>query len=119
MKLIGNFLWFLFGGIFFGLLWCIYGCLWCISIVGIPIGLQCFKFAKLTFFPFGKQIEYGGGIVSLLANIIWIVTTGVPMAIGNATWGLILCLTIVGIPFGKQFFKLAKLSLFPFGSSIR
>jgi len=118
MKVLGNILWFLLGGIVAGLIWLIYGILWCITIVGIPIGLQCFKFAGLSFFPFGKEITYGGGAVSLIANIIWLITTGIPMAIGNAIWGCVLCITIVGIPFGKQFFKFAKLSLMPFGATI-
>lgn len=118
MKLLGNILWFFCGGIIAGLIWLVYGCLWCITIVGIPIGIQCFKFAKLSFFPFGKEIVYGGGAVSVLANIVWLTTTGIPMAIGNATWGCVLCITIIGIPFGKQFFKFAKLSLTPFGASI-
>lgn len=119
MKVLGNILWFIFGGLIDGLLWFLLGCLWCITIIGIPIGRQCFKFAGLAFFPFGKEIEYGGGTVSLIANIIWLLVTGIPMAVTNAAWGLVLCITIIGIPFGKQFFKIAKLSLMPFGASIR
>lgn len=118
MRLLGNILWFVCGGLVSGLIWLLYGCLWSITIIGLPIGLQCFKFAALSFFPFGKEIVYGGGAFSLLANIIWLLVTGIPMAIGNAVWGCILCITIVGIPFGKQFFKFAKLSLMPFGASI-
>ena len=118
MRFLGNILWFVCGGLVSGLLWVIYGCLWNITIVGLPIGLQCFKFAALSFFPFGREIVYGGGAFSLIANIIWLIVTGIPMAIGNAVWGCILCITIIGIPFGKQFFKFAKLSLMPFGASI-
>ena len=118
MRFLGNILWFVCGGIVSGLVWVIYGCLWSITIVGLPIGLQCFKFAALSFFPFGREIVYGGGAFSLIANIIWLIVTGIPMAIGNAVWGCILCITIIGIPFGKQFFKFAKLSLMPFGASI-
>ena len=119
MSLIGNILWIIFGGAVSALIWTIYGCLWCITIVGLPIGMQCFKFAKLSLSPFGKEVEYGGGVISLFANIIWLVTTGIPMAVANAIWGCVLCVTIVGIPFGKQFFKLAKLSLTPFGTRVR
>ena len=97
---------------------CSAGCLWCISIIGIPIGLQCFKFAGLAFFPFGKEVVYGGGTISFLANIIWLIVSGIPMAVGNAVVGLICCITIIGIPFGKQFFKIAKLSLMPFGAEV-
>ena len=118
MKILGNILWFIFGGFVSGLVWALYGILWSITIVGIPIGVQCFKFAGLAFFPFGKEINYGGGAVSLIANIIWLIVTGIPMAIGNAVWGCLLCITIIGIPFGKQFFKFAKLSLMPFGATI-
>lgn len=118
MRLLGNLLWFIFGGIVAGLSWVIAGILWCITIIGIPIGVQCFKFASLAFFPFGKEINYGGGGISMIANIIWLIVTGIPMAVADVIWGCILCITIIGIPFGKQFFKLAKLSLMPFGSTI-
>lgn len=119
MSFLGNVLWFIFGGFVAGLSWLVTGCLWCISIIGIPVGLQCFKFASLAFFPFGKEVEYGGGAVSLIANIFWLILTGIPMAIVDAIWGCILCITIIGIPFGKQFFKLAKLSLMPFGARVK
>lgn len=118
MRLFGNILWFVFGGLITGVLWGILGCLWCVTIIGIPLGKQCFKFAALSFSPFGKDIEYGGGAFSVLANIIWLMTTGIPMAIYNFVLGCLLCITIVGIPFGKQYFKFAKLSLLPFGATI-
>ena len=118
MSILGNILWFICGGLLSGLSWVLAGCLWCISIIGIPIGLQCFKFAGLAFFPFGKEVVYGGGAVSLIANIIWLIVSGIPMAVGNAVAGLICCITIIGIPFGKQFFKIAKLSLMPFGAEV-
>ena len=118
MKIIGNILWFVFGGFLSGLGWVLAGCLWCITIIGIPIGTQCFKFAGLAFFPFGKEVVYGGGTISLLANILWLIISGIPMAVGNFITGCLWCITIVGIPFGKQFFKIAKLSLMPFGASI-
>ncbi len=118
MKLIGNILWFVFGGFWSGLSWLIAGLIWCITVIGIPYGLQCFKFATLSFFPFGKDVEYGGGAVSTLANIIWLLFFGIWMALGNFCVGVLWCITIIGIPFGKQFFKLAKLSLTPFGAKI-
>lgn len=119
MSVIGNILWFVFGGLFSGLGWVLAGCLWCITIIGIPIGRQCFKFAGLAFFPFGKEVVYGGGTVSLLANILWLIISGIPMAVGNFLTGCLWCITIIGIPFGRQFFKIAKLSLMPFGASVR
>ena len=118
MSFLGNILWFVFGGFFSGLAWLASGLLWCITIVGIPYGLQCFKFATLSFFPFGREVRYGGGVFSTLANIIWLIFFGIPMAFGNLVIGLLWCITIVGIPFGKQFFKIAKLALTPFGAEI-
>ena len=118
MAFLGNLLWFLFGGLIGGLGWTLAGCLWCIAIVGIPVGLQCFKFAGLAFFPFGKEIVYGGGTFSVLVNIIWLLLSGLELAIGYVVLGCLWCITIVGIPFGKQCFKLAKLALMPFGASV-
>lgn len=118
MVLLGNILWFIFGGFFSALSWFIAGILWSITIVGIPYGRQCFKFASLSLAPFGKQILYGGGVPSLIANIIWVIFFGIPMAIENAIFGCCWCITIIGIPWGMQFFKIAKLALFPFGSQV-
>ena len=118
MSLLGNILWFIFGGFFSGLSWVLSGVIWCITIIGIPYGKQCFKFASISFAPFGKEIEYGGGVPSLFANVIWIIFFGWEMALGNLIVGCIWCITIVGIPFGKQFFKMARLSFMPFGASV-
>lgn len=118
MRFIGNVIWFLLGGFVSGITWVVAGILWCITIIGIPIGRQCFKFASLSFCPFGKEVEYGGGTMSLIANIFWILISGIPMAIENAVFGILWCITIVGIPFGKQFFKIARLSLMPFGATV-
>jgi uncharacterized membrane protein YccF (DUF307 family) len=118
MNAIGNILWFIFGGFLSGLAWLCAGVIWCITIIGIPYGRQCFKFASMSFFPFGKDVEYGGGVPSTLVNIIWMIFFGIEMAIGNFLIGLIWCVTIIGIPFGLQFFKIAKLSLMPFGAEV-
>ena len=82
MRTIGNILWFIFGGLLGGLAWVFAGCIWCITIIGIPVGLQCFKFATLAFWPFGKEIVYGNGMFSFLVNLIWIVF----FWLGNGTW---------------------------------
>lgn len=119
MGCLGNILWFLFGGLWTGLSWVAAGVLWCITIVGIPIGKQCFKFAKLAFFPFGKEVEFGGSAISVVCNIFWLIFSGIPMAVEAAVLGAVLCVTIIGIPFGKQCFKLAKLALMPFGATVR
>ena len=118
MGCLGNILWFVFGGCISGLSWCLAGLLWCLTIVGIPVGLQCFKFAALSFFPFGKEIRYGGGAGSLLLNIVWLIVSGLPLAAEQAVLGCILCITVIGIPFGLQQFKLAQLALMPFGSEV-
>ncbi|HIU69079.1 MAG TPA: YccF domain-containing protein [Candidatus Scubalenecus merdavium] len=118
MKTLGNILWFIFGGFETAVCWFFLGVLWCITIVGIPLGKQCFKLASLTIFPFKKDVVDGGGAISLVANIFWVIFTGLPMAITNALVGLVLCITIIGIPFGKQYFKLAALSFAPFGKEI-
>ena len=118
MRTIGNILWFIFGGLLGGLAWVFAGCIWCITIIGIPVGLQCFKFATLAFWPFGKEIVYGNGMFSFLVNLIWIVFFGWEMARGILIGGCIWRITIVGIPFGKQFFKMARLSFMPFGASV-
>ena len=118
MKTFGNILWILLGGWICALSWLIAGCLWCITIVGAPVGIQCFKLATLSFLPFGKKVENEGGSVSCLLNVIWFFVSGLELALEHFLLGLVLCLTIVGIPFGLQFFKLAKLSLAPFGAEI-
>ena len=119
MRSLGNLLWFLFGGILSGLSWWITGLLWCVTIIGIPVGVQCFKLSKMSFFPFGKRIVYAGGAGSFLVNILWFFFGGIELALTNLLLGVLWCITIVGIPFGKQFFKIAKLSLAPFGAQIR
>ena len=81
--------------------------------------MQCFKMAGLSFFPFGKEVVYGGGAGSLLLNIIWLIVSGFWLAVESALIGVLLCITIIGIPFGLQQFKLAKLALMPFGTTVR
>ena len=118
MKLLGNILWIIFGGIFTAFSWLLVGLLWCITIVGIPVGIQCFKFAKLSLFPFGKEITYSSSTASILVNVLWLIFGGIEMALGFLLAGIALCVTIIGIPFGLQYFKLAKLALLPFGADV-
>ena len=92
--------------------------LWCLIIVGILVSLQCFNLVSLSMWPFGKEIVYGDGMFPLLVNVIWIVFFGLEIAVSNLIIGHLWCITIIGIPFGKQFFKLAQLSLLPFGAQI-
>lgn len=119
LQTLGNILWFLFGGLAGGLAWALAGCLWCVTIIGIPIGLQCFKLAGLAFFPFGREVVYGGGGVSFIANVFWILFSGLELALGYLVLGCLWCITIIGIPFGRQCFKMARLALMPFGASVQ
>lgn len=118
MGCLGNALWFLLGGGLSGLSWFLTGCLWCITIIGIPVGTQCFKMAGLSIFPFGKEVRYGGGAGYFLLNVIWILVSGWLLAAEHCVCGVLLCITIIGIPFGLQHFKLAKLALMPFGTEV-
>lgn len=118
MKTIGNILWFLIVGWESALCWLIAGVLWCITIIGIPFGVQCFKFARLSLFPFGTKIDLNFG-AHPIANVIWLIFGGLELAAGFAIVGVLFCITIIGIPFGKQCFKLAGLSLMPFGANVR
>ena len=119
VRLLGNILWLILGGLLLAASWAIIGLVLCVTIMGIPLGIQAFKMAGLTLTPFGKTVVYGGGVGSVLANIVWFVLAGVWMAIGYVCAGLLNCVTIIGIPFGIQSFKMAKLALWPFGSQIR
>lgn len=118
MRAIGNVIWILFGGLLAALGWVLAGALFYITIIGIPLGRQAFKMASLTLTPFGKTVIYGGGAPSLLANIVWVVVIGFWEALCFAAGGVLFCITVVGIPFGIQLFKMAKLSLMPFGAQV-
>ncbi|AET67963.1 putative membrane protein [Desulfosporosinus orientis DSM 765] len=119
MNFIGNIIWLIFGGLIACIAWAIAGLILCITIIGIPFGAQCFKIALFVLWPFGKEIELGNfGAGGLLLNIIWLIVFGWEFAIAHLVIGLFFCLTIVGIPFGLQHFKFAKLGLIPFGATI-
>lgn len=118
MSTLGNIIWFIFIGLGTAIGWLFAGIICCITVIGIPFGMQCFKFAKLSLWPFGKEIQNGDGKGSTIGNIIWVVFFGIWMAISYALAGIIFYITIIGIPFGKQCMKLAKLSLSPFGAEI-
>ncbi|MBR3265910.1 MAG: YccF domain-containing protein [Erysipelotrichaceae bacterium] len=119
MRVILNLLWIICGGFLSALGWLLAGCFWCLTIVGLPIGLQCFKLSSISFNSFGKEISYEGGAVSFIVNVLWFLLSGIELAIANFLMGCILCLTIIGIPWGRQFFKIAKLALAPFGAVVR
>lgn len=119
MRILGNLLWVCLGGALLALGWLVAGLILCITIIGIPFGIQCFKIAGLVLWPFGKEIRYGNvGVGSTLMNLIWIVVFGWELAIAALTIGVVYCITILGIPFGIQCFKFVQLALFPFGASV-
>lgn len=118
MRLIANILWILLGGLLSALGWIAAGLLWCITVVGIPIGVQCFKLSSISLNPFGKEVRYEGGAVSFLVNVLWFLLSGWELALGNVIVGCLFCITIIGIPWGKQYFKIAKLALAPFGAVV-
>ena len=116
MRVLGNILWIILGGLAIAIGWALVGLILCISIIGIPLGIQAFKMAGLTLTPFGATVQYGGGVGSALANILWVVLVGWWMALGYLGAGVLNCISIIGIPFGIQSFKMAKLALWPFGA---
>ena len=116
-----NILWFIFGGFEIGLLWLISGCILCITICGIPLGLECFKIGCFAMCPFGKDIQPSTDTYSCcfcFCNVIWILLCGLVICILEGITGVLFCITICGIPFGLQHFKLAKIALMPFGAVI-
>ena len=118
MKTLGNVLWFILTGLWLGLSYCLLGIIWCITIIGIPFGKQCFKLARLIFWPFGKVVDDHFSKHAIL-NVIWIIFGGLALCIGFAIAGIFWCITILGIPVRKQCFKFATLSRLPFGAEIK
>src|SRR3954453_6497053 len=105
MNSIGNLLWLIFGGFFSAIGYFVMGFAFCISIIGIPFGIQCFKIGMLVLFPFGKKVvttSSSGGCLTLLFNIIWIFTGGLYTACIHLVFAILLFITIIGIPFGRQ-----------------
>lgn len=119
MRFIGNIFWLLIGGIIAALLWFLAGIILCVTIIGIPFGLQCFKIAGFVLWPFGREIELGNfGAGGLIGNIIWVLLFGWEFFLAHLFIAAIFFITIIGIPFGLQHIKLAKLGLIPFGARI-
>ena len=121
MSTLGNLVWLIFGGLLMSACYFIMGLLYCITIIGIPVGVQLFKLGMLSLSPFGHDVVDRDGVMgcwSLGLNILWVVFGGLEMALTHAVIGLLFCITIVGIPFGMQHFKLALLALTPFGKEI-
>ena len=121
MKLLGNLIWLVFGGIIISVEYLISSVLLMVTIVGIPFGLQTLKLSILALWPFGARIrmkESGSGCLSTLMNLIWIIIGGFWISLTHVFFGVLFAITIVGIPFARQHFKMAGLALTPFGKEI-
>ncbi|GAB2799775.1 YccF domain-containing protein [Rhabdobacter roseus] len=121
MNLLGNIIWLVFGGFLIFLEYMVAGLLLCLTIVGIPFGLQCFKIGFLALVPFGRQVRDVAaptGCLASLFNIIWIFIGGIWIALTHLVFGVLLAITIIGLPFARQHFKLLNLSLTPFGKEV-
>ena len=121
MNIVLNIIWVVFGGLMIAIEYAVASIGMMVTIIGIPFGPQLFKIAGLALWPFGRDIRSGsndGGCLSILMNIIWILFGGIEIAILHLGFGIFCCLTIVGIPFGVQHFKMALLALIPFGKEI-
>jgi len=121
MRTIGNILWFLLAGLWLALGYALAGLLMCVTIIGIPFGIQAFKLAGFVLWPFGRSAvprPDSGGVLEILFNLLWLVLVGWGIFVTHIVSGLLLCITIIGIPFGIQSFKLSVLALWPFGRTI-
>jgi uncharacterized membrane protein YccF (DUF307 family) len=122
MSLLGNILWLIFGGLIAGIGYILGGLLICLTIVGIPFGIQAMKIGVATFAPFGKEIveeKNANSALRLILNVIWLVVAGWEIALAHAASALVLAVTIIGIPFAMQHLKLIPLALLPFGRDLR
>ncbi|MFZ1752494.1 MAG: YccF domain-containing protein [Caldilineaceae bacterium] len=122
MSTLGNLIWLIFGGLIAALGYIIAGLLLCLTIVGIPFGMQSVKIGIASLAPFGKEVvevERANSTLRVLFNIIWLVLFGWEIALAHLLSALVLFITIIGIPFGKQHIKLVPLALFPFGRELR
>jgi len=118
MSVFGNIIWLIFGGFLAGLGYIIGGIALCLTIVGIPFGIQTMKIGVATFAPFGREVqefENANSVGNTIFNMIWILLFGWEIALAHLVHGLLLAITIVGLPFAKQHFKLIPLALLPFG----
>jgi uncharacterized membrane protein YccF (DUF307 family) len=121
MRFFGNIIWLVFGGILISIEYLIGSLLLMITIVGIPFGLQTLKMASLALWPFGRDTrvhERASGCLYIIMNVIWLLTGGLWIAATHAIFGVLLCISIIGIPFGLQHFKLTAIALSPFGRDI-
>lgn len=122
MSFLGNLIWLIFGGFLVFIEYMVAGFLLCLTIIGIPFGIQAFKLASLALWPFGTTIgmkSYAPGCLSTIMNLIWLLIGGIWIALTHLVFGILLGITIIGIPWAKQHFKLVSLALTPFGREIQ
>ena len=122
MRFLGNILWLVFGGVLVAVAYYIVGLLMCITIIGIPFGVQLFKLGTYSMWPFGHELVNSTnepGCVSTVMNLIWILLGWWEIAVIHLVCGVLFCLTIIGFPLGRQHFRMALSSIFPFGKEIR
>lgn len=120
MRLIGNILWLVLSGFWLAVSYAVAGIVLCITIIGIPFGIQSFKLAGYSLWPFGRVVveDPDRGAAGCVGNVLWLVLAGWWLALGHLFTGILLCLTIIGIPLGIANFKLVMVSLVPFGKEI-
>lgn len=122
IKTLGNLIWLIFGGFAIAIEYFIGSLALMVTIIGIPFGLQTLKLGVLALWPFGSRvvtIENSSGCLNVVMNIIWIIFGGFWIALSHLAIGILLCITIIGFPFGKQHFKFIKLAFFPFGKEVQ
>lgn len=122
MSFLGNLIWLIFGGLVSGLGYIVGGLVMCLTIVGIPFGLQQIKVGLATMTPFGKEVvavENVDSPLRLILNVIWVFFFGWAIALSHLIHGVILAITIIGLPFAKQHFKLLVMALLPFGRELK
>ncbi len=122
MSLLGNIIWLIFGGFLSGLGYIVGGLSICATIVGIPFGIQTIKIGIATMTPFGKEnvvTSEASNLVNTTLNVIWVILFGWEIALSHLLHGLLLAITIIGLPFAQQHFKLIPVALFPFGRSLQ
>lgn len=121
MHTLGNVLWLVLAGVWVAAGYALAGLLLCLTLIGIPFGIQAFKLAGFALWPFGRTVVAGrapAGALEVIFNVLWLLLFGWELFLTQLAAGLLLCLTIVGIPFGIQAFKLSVLALWPFGREI-
>jgi uncharacterized membrane protein YccF (DUF307 family) len=121
MNLLLNIIWLILGGFIAVLAYLLGGILLCITIIGIPFGIQCFKLAGLSFMPFGREVrekDPPGGAVAVIMNVIWIILPGLELAVFHLIMALLFALTIIGLPLAAQHLKMARLAILPFGFEV-